>query len=236
MLRNCGPSGRLARLARIRGNHANKELYERARLGRGRPLRPRAPHAQVTEADVGINPTFEQTGPTTVTSTGGFFSARAFVSSAGDFDAGTLTYGGPGSPEPLSYVPVDVAWEFGDANAVFSNLQLAYPTGGYQFDLTGGSQGPASVSLNFDGDAYANTPQLSAASFSSLQGLNAATPITLDFNPMAGQPECNAGREQHLFFIDTPPAQQCSVAAPCRRTRPASRLGVESVCRGELSV
>ena len=29
-----------------------------------------AAHAQLTQADVGVNPTFEQTGPTTVTSTG----------------------------------------------------------------------------------------------------------------------------------------------------------------------
>jgi hypothetical protein len=39
-------------------------------------------NAQVTEADVGVNPTFEQTGPTMVTSTGGFFSGRAFVTRA----------------------------------------------------------------------------------------------------------------------------------------------------------
>ncbi len=71
-------------------------------------------NAQVTEADVGVNPTFEQTGPTTVTSTGGFFSGRAFVTSASDFAGGTLSYGGSGSPQTLSYVPADVAWEFGD--------------------------------------------------------------------------------------------------------------------------
>ena len=39
--------------------------------------------AQLVNADVGINPTYEQTGPTTITSTGGFFSARAFVTSFG---------------------------------------------------------------------------------------------------------------------------------------------------------
>ncbi len=44
--------------------------------------------AQVTEADVGINPTFVQTGPNTVTSTGGFFSARAFITNQSDFSGG----------------------------------------------------------------------------------------------------------------------------------------------------
>jgi hypothetical protein len=117
--------------------------------------------AQVTEADVGINPTFEQTGPNTVTSTGGFFSARAFLTNQSDFSGGT--YGGPSSPQTLSYVPADVALEFGDSNDTFSKLQMAYPTGGYEFDLTDGTMGPTTVSLNYGGDAYSNTPQLAAA-------------------------------------------------------------------------
>jgi hypothetical protein len=157
--------------------------------------------AQVTEADVGINPTFEQTGPTTVTSTGGFFSGRAFVASASDFSGGTLTYGGSGSPQTLSYVPADVAWEYGLGDASFSDLQTAFPNGGYEFDLTGGTMGPATVSLNFDGDAYSNTPQLAAASFSALQGLNAAAPITLDFNPMDVSPNATPGANNIFFSI-----------------------------------
>ena len=55
-----------------------------------------AAHAQLMEADIGVNPTFEQTDATTVNSTGGFFSARAFVTNESDFDGGTLTYAGPG--------------------------------------------------------------------------------------------------------------------------------------------
>jgi hypothetical protein len=157
--------------------------------------------AQVTVADVGINPTFEQTGPTTVTSTGGFFSARAFVGSAGDFDGGSLTYGGPGSPQNLSFVPTDPGWEFGGSDSTFSNLQLEYPTGGYVFNLAGGTQGPANFSLNYDGDAYASTPQLSAASFSSLTGLNAADPIILDFNPMDVSPNATPGASNIFFSI-----------------------------------
>jgi hypothetical protein len=62
-------------------------------------------NAQVTAADLGVNPTFEQPGPTTVTSTGDFFSGRAFVTSASDFAGGTFSYGGSGSPQTFSYVP-----------------------------------------------------------------------------------------------------------------------------------
>jgi hypothetical protein len=158
-------------------------------------------HAQVQEADVGINPTFQQTGPNTVTSTGGFFSARAFIANQSDFSGGTLSYGGPGSPQTLTYVPVDVALEFGDSNGTFSNLQMAYPTGGYQFGLSGGTMGPETVSLNFDGDAYSNTPQLAAASFSALQGMNAAVPLTLDFNSMVVSPNATPGANNIFFSI-----------------------------------
>jgi hypothetical protein len=156
--------------------------------------------AQLTEADIGVNPTFEQTDATTVSSTGGFFSARAFVTNGSDFSGGTLTYAGPGSPQTLSYVPADVAWEFGDANGVFSDLQTAYPNVGYQFDLTGGTMGPLSVTVNYAGDAYSNTPQLAAASFDALQGLNAAGPITLDFNSMDVSPNAN-GENSIIFSI-----------------------------------
>jgi PEP-CTERM motif len=139
--------------------------------------------AQLVNADVGINPTYEQTGPTTITSTGGFFSARAFVTTSGDYTGGTLTYGGTGSPATLFYNTSDVAWEFSDSNGDFPTLQGLYPTGGYTFDLTGGSQGPTSFAINYVGDTYAaNPPELTAASFTALQGMNAANSLTLDFN------------------------------------------------------
>jgi hypothetical protein len=57
-------------------------------------------YAQLTSPDVGVNPTFEQTGPTTVTSTGGFFSGRAFFTNTTDFDAGTLTLAALGRRRP----------------------------------------------------------------------------------------------------------------------------------------
>jgi hypothetical protein len=157
--------------------------------------------AQLTEADIGVNPTFEQTDATTVTSTGGFFSARAFVTDESDFTGGTLTYAGPGSPQTLSYVPADAAWEFSVGDASFPDLQTAFPNVGYQFDLTGGTMGPFSVAINYAGNAYSNTPQLEAASFNALQGLNAADSITLDFNAMDVSP--NADGDNSIVFSIT---------------------------------
>jgi len=61
-------------LARIRGNHANESrtyscnwLAVAALVTAGGVA-----HAQLTEADIGVNPTFEQTDATTVNSTGRF--------------------------------------------------------------------------------------------------------------------------------------------------------------------
>jgi hypothetical protein len=139
--------------------------------------------AQIKNADVGINPTYQQTGPNAIISTGGFFSARAFVTASGDYTGGTLTYGGMGSPATLVYNSGDVAWEFGDSNGDFATLQGLYPTGNYTFDLTGGAFGPTSFAINYLGDTYAaNPPELTAASYNALQGMNVAAGVTLDFN------------------------------------------------------
>jgi len=154
--------------------------------------------AQVTNADVGVNPTFEQTGATTVSSTGGFFSARAFVNSSTDFTGGTLTYGGSGSPQTLGFVPVDTAWEYGSPqDPSFSDLQTQFPTGAYTFNLTGGAFGPASVTINYAGDAYSNTPELTTDSFTGLQGLKAADPYTVSFNNMVVNSNANLS---FIFF------------------------------------
>jgi PEP-CTERM motif len=138
--------------------------------------------AQLVSADVGVNPTFEQTGSTLadVTSTGGFFSGRAFVTSPTDFSGGTLTYGGPGSPQPLSFVPADGALEFSASNSSFSTLQSLFPVGDYTFALSAGTQPAASVGIDYEGGAYSNVPLIT--NFSALQGLNASESFTVDLN------------------------------------------------------
>lgn len=130
-------------------------------------------------ADVGVNPTYSET-LSGVSSTGGFFSARAFVTSSTDYSGGTLTYGGSGSPATLSYVPGDVAWEFGDSNGDFSLLQTLYPTGDYVFALSAGSQPATSIGIDYVGGAYSNVPDVT--NFAALQGLNASKPFTVDLN------------------------------------------------------
>jgi hypothetical protein len=157
--------------------------------------------AQVVNADVGVNKTFEQTAPMTVSSTGGFFSARAFVTTDTDYSGGTLTYGGPGSPVSLSFVPADVAWEYALGDSSFSDLQTQFPNGDYAFDLSAGSQPEISFTVPYAGTGYSlNTPELAAASFSALQGMNAGADLTLDFNSFEVSPDAT---NNDLFFSIT---------------------------------
>ena len=128
------------------------------------------------------------------------FSARAFLSNSTDYTTGTLTYGGSGSPATLSYVAPDVALEYGDSNASFSALQTLYPSGDYTFDLTAGTQPESAFSIDYAGDAYSNTPELTASSFSGLQDVSASRSYTVDFNDFLVNP--NAASGAIYFTID----------------------------------
>jgi hypothetical protein len=78
-------------------------------------------------------------------------------------------------------------------------LQSDFPNGDYTFDLTDGTMGPTEFVINYAGNGYSNTPELTAASFSALQGLNAADSITLDFNAMDVSPNATPGRTTSSF-------------------------------------
>jgi hypothetical protein len=80
-------------------------------------------------------------------------------------------------------------------------LQSDFPAGDYTFDLTGGTMGPTEFVINYAGNAYSNTPELTAASFNALQGLNAADPITVDFNTMDVSPNATLGANNIFFSI-----------------------------------
>jgi hypothetical protein len=155
--------------------------------------------AAVNEIDIGLNPTFQQTGATTVVSTGAFFSARAFLDSASDFDGGTLTFPGAGSPVTLTPGP-DLTVAFGDSATTLAGLNAAYPFGTYAFHLTNSvtsASQDASLDYTVAADAL-SPPALTAGSFNQLQGLNAASDFTFDFN--AFDPSPNA--DTNFLFLN----------------------------------
>jgi hypothetical protein len=148
--------------------------------------------AAVNAVDIGINPTYEQTGSSTVTATGGFFAARAFLDSASDFDGGTLSWPGAASPQALTPQPGPIL-AYSVNNPSLSDLNAQFPMGTYTFDATN-SVTSASQTDFIDYTVAADPlsiPQLTAAAYDGLQGLKAGSGFTFDFNSFDQNPDAN---------------------------------------------
>ena len=146
-------------------------------------------------ADVGLDETNTQTSDTMVSSTGGFFSARAFFANPGDYTGGTLTLPGALGTKPLGDQGVPLEIGFSDSNTDLATLQGLYPAGPYGFDVTG-AKPEAKFTIPYGMPAaYANTPELT--NFSALQGANAAGGLTVDFNDFGINPDA----DDSLFFF-----------------------------------
>jgi hypothetical protein len=153
--------------------------------------------ADLTSFDIGKNVEYNQTGANTVVPAYAFFSAYAYFPNVGDYDTGTMTYPGAGSPQTLS------PGAFGGPNVSFQTFALAnqaamdaaYPFGTYtaQAFNTGLGTSSTAVGINYSQDAYAsNLPQMSAASFAAFQGMNPAKSLTVNFNAFSQNPVADA--------------------------------------------
>ncbi len=158
--------------------------------------------ADITSFDIGFNLENNQTGPSTVSPYGTFFSVYAYIPAAGDYTTGTLTYPGPGSPQTLS--PGD----FAGPNVFYQTpyladqaaLDAAYPIGTYTGQASGGTGTPqpsSTVGIDYTASAYGNTPALTAGSYSALQGLNPALSDTVNFNAFTPNVDANLS---YIFF------------------------------------
>jgi hypothetical protein len=138
--------------------------------------------AQLQQAGTFKNLTNEQTGPTTVTSTGAFFNALADFTNPGDYSSASLTVNG-GTPQDLP-LSSPTGFGIGPSFPDQASMDAAYPFGTYVIALTGGAQPAISETITYSADAYtSDTPQLAAASFNALQGLSTAlSSLTLNFN------------------------------------------------------
>jgi hypothetical protein len=152
-----------------------------------------AAFAQVQTIDIGINPSFQQTGATTVTNTGGFFSGRVFTDTAADYSGGTLTWPGAASPQALTADPTSVppVLFYSPSFSTQSDLNAAFPTGTYTFNLNAGTQPSTSYAINYQVSAPSNVAQLTAASFNALQNDKAGQALTVDL-AAAMDPSANA--------------------------------------------
>ncbi len=155
-------------------------------------------YAQLQSVDVGLNPTFNQTAAG-VTSTGGFFSARAFFSNAGDYTTGSLVLSG-GPTLPLADQGYSVPeLGYGDSNGSFDALKASYLAPSYEFMLSGGMQGDADITMDYAGDAWSNAAALTQTSFEALQGMNAAGGLAIDFLAMV--PAMDATSSDIVFSV-----------------------------------
>ena len=161
-----------------------------------------AASAQVHDADVGINQSYQQTSDLSADLQQADFSARAFYFGATDYTApGTLTIPGPDT-RPLidqGYSTPELGYQqtFINGAASLTDAQAVYQTGTYAFDLPAGAQPDASFSINYTGNAFPNVPLVT--NLSTLQSLNAADSVTFDLNGMTASP--NATDFFIFFFV-----------------------------------
>jgi hypothetical protein len=144
--------------------------------------------------DVDFNLSLNQTGPSAISLAGAFFASRGDMAAVGDFDGGTLTYPGPGSPAPFTVNPSS-ATELIYQTGFFASgpaLDLAFPFGTYTINATnsGNAALNQSDSVARSADFYTgDTPSLNAATYNGLQGLQAFTSFNIGFpafTPAAG--------------------------------------------------
>jgi hypothetical protein len=151
----------------------------------------RLAHAGVTFYDVFTNNLYSQTSNVAPSTALSFFATASLsCSTAGDVGNVQVLTGGSTSPLTLTPAPGN------NCNYVASfpsqaAMNAAFPLGNpYTFQISGGTLGTQSASLNTPGAAlYSAIPFLTGSTYSQLQGLNAALSDTIGINgfvPVAG--------------------------------------------------
>jgi len=154
--------------------------------------------AQISFVNLFRNVANIQTGNgNTVSPNGAFFSAELFSVGAGDFSGGSLTPGA-GSSVPLTLTsPTTLLYQTGSIPTQAA-MDAAFPAGTYKFDVTGGTMGPASATIDYTADFFPlSLPFLDGTNFSDLQGMNSAAPFAFDFSPFVPGGGAN---ESFIFF------------------------------------
>jgi hypothetical protein len=154
----------------------------------------RTAQANVITYDAFTNNVYFQTSNAQPSAAGQFFATASLsYDTAGDVANTQVVTGGSTSPLTLSSSPgnsFDYAASFTNAAAMSAAFPLGNP---YTFEISGGTLGTQSASLNTPGAALNSAiPFLTGSSYSQLQGLNAALPDTIGingFSPVAGTTE-----------------------------------------------
>ena len=127
---------------------------------------------------------FIQYSPTDLADDGWFFSDRVGQTQPEEFDTGTLSYAGPGSPARLTLAsPIQLE----SGSPLFptkSMLTDAFPPGIYTTTVTNSvSKASQTVTSRYAQDAFPQTvPAFTPATYKDLLGLDASQPFTFQFN------------------------------------------------------
>jgi hypothetical protein len=157
-------------------------------------LAGRTAQASVLFYDVFTNDLYSQvSNAQPSTATGFFATASLSFSNAGDVGNVQVVTGGSTSPLTLTSAPGN-NFNYAASFASQAEMDAAFPLGNpYTFQISGGTLGTQSASLNTPGTALNSViPFLTGSSYSQLQGLNAASPDTMGVNgfaPVAGTTE-----------------------------------------------
>jgi MYXO-CTERM domain-containing protein len=136
---------------------------------------------------------FTQTGPSTTSADGFLFQGRATPNNGVgpiDFDGGTISFPAtsPIPTSPLSPSGAELSYSSGKILDQ-TTFQTDYPlSGNYTFHMTDSANAAHTQTETVNGGigtAVATVPQLTAASFNDLQGLDASKAFTVNFMPFA---------------------------------------------------
>ena len=137
---------------------------------------------------------YTQTDNLTLSAQGAFFSASAVVSglAIATYDSGTMTIGDPNAGPSYALTSSDGGHSFGMQTPSLPSqaaMDTQFPLAShYTYLLTGGPDS-TSASMDVGANNYAAAPPLlTGNSFSALQGMDSAQPLSLGFNPFNAVP------------------------------------------------
>lgn len=141
------------------------------------------------DVNIYANAGYEQNSASAPTTPAGyFFSIGGDFNSPGDFDGGSATYPGPGSPQALSLMgspatATSVGYQTG-YYASLGAMQSDYPFGTYTITMTNSSTSNSETgSISYTANDWtSDVPALIASTYNGLQGLNPNQGFTVDFN------------------------------------------------------
>ena len=123
-------------------------------------------------------------GGEALTGNGASFSTTVSTQGGFGYSSASVTFPGPSSPGALSAQQGNVFSYQSGSYLTQADMDAAFPTGTYKYTFISGGF-PFEASLKYNAAAYPlSQPYLDGTSYSALQGMSVAAPLTLTFSPL----------------------------------------------------